>query len=175
MNASYKVSVCRGYRREEEGYPPSWTLLYNVHKKLAFWEWVLLLCLGPDALTQTTALLPSPFSTWGQFRSQLLWGWEAGKLLPNPPIITGQLTHICWQRFLPLILGNILRFCGQHLLNNDPVHFRFYWFHLLYIFQKFLSVLVSWWNSSWFSSIAKDIFILLCSVISKRFWEGVER
>ena len=101
-----------------------------------------------------------PFSTWGQFRSQLLWGCEAGKLLPNAPIITGQLTHICWQHFLPLILGNILRFCWQHLLNNDPVHFRFYWFHLLYIFQKFLSVLVSWWNSSWFSSIVKDIFIL---------------
>ena len=66
MNASYKSSVCGGCRREEEGYPTSWTLLYDVHKKLAFWEWGLLLHLGPDARTQSTALLLSSFSTWRQ-------------------------------------------------------------------------------------------------------------
>lgn len=75
-------------------------------------------------------------------------------------------------------LGNILRFCWQPLQCKWSCSFQdfsnlgFYWFYLLYIFQKFLSVLVCWWNSSWFFSTSMDIFILLCSFISKRFLRG---
>lgn len=43
---------------------------------------------------------------------------DTSRLLPNPSIITGQLTHICCQHLLS-DLGYVLRFCWPYLLTHN--------------------------------------------------------
>lgn len=160
---------------------PSWTSLWDMHRKPASWERGLLFRPGhqtlPRALTfshhfqsRDNSGLSHPESERLADHSQslpsLLDSW------PRPA------TNICclWSSgYSEALLATLTNFqC------NNPVHLKlfsnlgFYWFHLLCIFQKFLSVLVCWWNSSWFFSTAMDISCFYV-VVSKRFWEGGER
>lgn len=139
------MSVCRCRGERREAVCPvglsfgMWTRNLPSGTGASFSSW-------PPGLTRALTFFSHHFPSEGWFRSERRPDeYQTLQWLPGSP---------------PRSAANMCRFWGstgstRDFQCNHPVHVElfsnlgFYWFHLLYTFQKFLCVLVCWGSSSW--------------------------